>query len=131
MKKVYLPSFIKRIFAAILMVAIYALPALAQTSTVLPIDTTVTTDSTYIQPPSVTVDSSTDEDKFQAAVEVLREFGVKIDTFDNYQAAIERGLELKNSVPDANTSFKDKAGWFLSVVLAIISAVLLLRRKKK
>ncbi|RUP41608.1 MAG: hypothetical protein EKK63_04965 [Acinetobacter sp.] len=65
----------------------------------------------------------TPAEKYIQAVEVLKESGVKVDSFATYEEAITKGLYLTQHTPEPGGGWKSWLGWALSLLLFILGAV--------
>lgn len=92
----------------------------SETSSVL----TATNESVY------NYETLTPAEKYVQAIEVLKESGVKVDSFATYEEAVSKGLYLTQNTPESGGGWKPWLGWGLSLLLFILGAVNLYLQKR-
>lgn len=74
---------------------------------------------------------ATPAEKYEQALQTLKDLGLKVDSFGTYEEALNRGLYISQHVPDKGSGWQGWLGWVLSIVFAILGAVALFLKKRK
>lgn len=73
----------------------------------------------------------TPAEKYEQAVQTLKDLGLKVDSFGTYEEAIGKAVYIGNHVPNKGSGWQSWLGWAISILLAILGAVSLFLKKKK